>query len=121
MDRGADIHAKGNGNYGSSILHSVTMPMPARVCKMLIQFGADINAQNQCGQTPLICAASVGNYECAKILIEHGADIHVKNISEKTALQEAEKRMRTGAYAHHHEAREGCEKIAALLREHGAK
>ncbi len=117
MDRGADIHAKSDN--GSSILDS--MITSVEICKMLLQFGADINARGKMGWTPLIYAAIQGEYETAKILIEHGADIHVKDVYGETALQIAENQVWDDNDDYQRKARKGCEKIAALLREHGAK
>tara|TARA_B100001971_G_scaffold193308_1_gene198254 strand:- start:514 stop:2172 length:1659 start_codon:yes stop_codon:yes gene_type:complete len=125
MDRGADIHAK--GDFDNSVLHEVGVP--DEVYHMLLQFGADLNARNQVGFTPLIAQAAAGKYEKCKTLIEHGADIHAKSEYGETALRAAEKlllgftmraaenRQWDGNEDH---VREGCEKIAALLRAHGA-
>ena len=86
LDRGADIHTK--CDHGTSILHGANLLSPD-VCQMLIQFGADIDARSEQGETPLIRAAGSGKYELAKILIEHGADIQVRPEHGKTALEKA--------------------------------
>ena len=117
MDRGADIHAK--DLHERSILHASEFLNPD-VCKMLIQFGADIDARSEQGQTPLICAAKSGEYEVAKILIESGADIHVSPEHGRTALEEARDHRFYGVSAWEGKLRDGCAKIAALLHEHGA-
>ena len=117
MDRGADIHAK--GLHERSILHASEFLNPD-VCKMLIQFGADIDARSEQGQTPLICAARSGGYEVAKILIESGADIHVSPEHGRTALEEARDHRFYGVSAWEGKLRDGCAKIAALLHEQGA-
>jgi ankyrin repeat protein len=88
---------------------------------MLIQFGADIDARSEQGETPLIRAAGSGKYELAKILIEHGADIQVRPEHGKTALEKAKDHGYYGVSAWMGKPREGCAKIAQLLREHGAK
>jgi ankyrin repeat protein len=121
MDRGADIHTK--CDHGTSILHphSLSLSLDVEVYKMLIQFGADLNACNHVGQTPLIRAAVLGEYELAKILIEHGADIQMRPEHGKTALEEAKDHGYYGVSAWMGKPREGCAKIAQLLREHGAK
>jgi len=121
IDQGADIHAK--GLHGRSILHGFKKHganLNPDVCKMLIQFGADIDARSEQGQTPLICAAQSGKYEVARILIESGADIHVSPEHGRTALEEARDHRFYGVSASEVKARDGCAKIAALLHELGA-
>ena len=42
--------------------------------KLLLEHGADPNARQQMGYTPLHSAASRGDIEMAKLLLRHGAD-----------------------------------------------
>ena len=44
--------------------------------KQLLDDGADINEEDECGKTPLWIACRNGEYECAKLLIERGADLN---------------------------------------------
>ena len=119
MDRGADIHA--TDKFQQNALHYSSSLKP-NVCEMLIQFGIAIDAVSQVGgETPLIRAASMGNYKIAKILIEHGADIHLKSGSGDTALDVAlNNNWKDSDDPGHVGPAKGCEKIAALLRRHGA-
>ena len=52
----------------------------------LVKFGADINAKNSSGSTPLITLCREGNIQAAGILIENGADMTIKDGSGKKAL-----------------------------------
>jgi len=114
MDRGADIHAKDNSN--NSILHETGLPV--EIYQMLIQFGADLNAQNKIGHTPLFAQAGAGKYEKCKILIECGADIHLKSGLGDTALHVAlNNHWKDSDEPGHVGPAKGCEKIAQLLRE----
>ena len=114
MDRGADIHAKDNSN--NSILHETGLPV--EIYQMLIQFGADLNAQNKIGHTPLIALAAAGKFEKCKILIECGADIHLKSGLGDTALHVAlNNHWKDSDEPGHVGPAKGCEKIAQLLRE----
>jgi len=53
------------------------------VAKALIEEGADVNIRNNDGNTPLMKNFSV---EAAKLLVAAGADVHAKNHEGKTAL-----------------------------------
>ena len=75
--------------------------------RLLLEHGADINAQNRVGRTPLHRASFNGALEAVRLLLEHGADVEAKNIVGETALQEAADR--------------GHDNVVKLLREHGAK
>ncbi|PKM82825.1 MAG: hypothetical protein CVU88_03045 [Firmicutes bacterium HGW-Firmicutes-13] len=46
---------------------------------LLIQEGADINAEDEYGDTPLHHAVTLGKTRIAKILIENGADLNARN------------------------------------------
>lgn len=55
-----------------------------KILKLLIDKGADINARNNMGMTPLMHYALKGEERFVKILLEHGADINAR--SEMTAF-----------------------------------
>jgi ankyrin repeat protein len=57
--------------------------------RSLLRAGADVNARDTNGDTPLIVAAFHGLSETAKILLEQGADLNAKNDIGNTALMEA--------------------------------
>ena len=61
---------------------------PERVWQ-LIQAGADVNAKNEYGWTPLMIAAIENTPEVLKVLIEAGADVNAKNKDGVTALMPA--------------------------------
>mmetsp|Transcript_24948 Transcript_24948/g.61297 ORF Transcript_24948/g.61297 Transcript_24948/m.61297 type:complete len:176 (+) Transcript_24948:642-1169(+) len=60
--------------------------------RLLIENGADVNAAERTGATPLIAAASSGHVECARLLIQNGADVDVTPPTESTALSTAAKK-----------------------------
>ncbi|MEQ8186621.1 MAG: ankyrin repeat domain-containing protein [Candidatus Eremiobacterota bacterium] len=55
------------------------------VMELLLSSGADINARNKDGETPL-CRAAVSYKEASELLISRGADIHSRNNSLWTVL-----------------------------------
>jgi hypothetical protein len=77
------------------------------VLRLLLEHDADINVQNQAGQTPLQWASMNGALEVVRLLLEHGADVEAMDNDGKTALQVA--------------AEEGHDEVVELLREHGAR
>jgi len=56
------------------------------IVKLLIKAGADINAKNEYGDTPLIVASRYNQMDIVKLLIKAGADINIKNKGGNTAL-----------------------------------
>ena len=58
----------------------------ANIIKLLVEFGAKVDARNARGSTPLIFAVAQRNLEAIKILIELGADINAKNAIGNTPL-----------------------------------
>jgi ankyrin repeat protein len=73
---------------GSMFLPSSTRPL--EIAKLLIEKGADVNAQSKNGTTPLMVAATHNNPPMIGLLIESGADVALKNKQGKTAAEVAE-------------------------------
>ena len=57
--------------------------------KRLIKKGADVNAKNENGKTPLNIAVVLGYVEIAQLLIKKGADVNAKDIYGRTPLHNA--------------------------------
>jgi ankyrin repeat protein len=78
------------------------------MCLFLLNHGADINAREGNGLTPLHLAVIHNNYKLTKLLLEHGAKVNVKDYKYGlTPLQMA--------------ASNDYDEIVALLRKYGAK
>ena len=75
--------------------------------RLLLEHGADVNAANRDGQTPLHEASFYGALEDVRLLLEHGVDVEAKNIHGNTALQVAVEEER--------------DEVVKLMREHGLK
>ena len=70
---------------GSTILH-ISATTSNATTDLLIKRGANVNALNRENSTPIIKAASVNNFKCAKTLMEAGADLNVVNNSGNNIL-----------------------------------
>jgi ankyrin repeat protein len=62
--------------------------------RLLISYGADVNARCEDNSTALMRAANCGKREVVELLLAHKADINVKDVLGRTALDHA----RTGRY-----------------------
>lgn len=71
------------------LFHAVLSPDPATRISELMRDGADINAKNTFGETPLHWAVCDGNTAIATLLIEKGANINAKNTFGDTPLHKA--------------------------------
>ena len=72
---------------GITLLHTASKTRNAEMVAMLIREGADINAVNEDGETPLHGAmATRRNYDTARLLIENGADLSNRAIDGRTPL-----------------------------------
>ena len=80
---------------------------PRGGCPPLLGAGADINAADEEGWTPLHYTALENKPEVAKVLLANGAQVNVRDKDGKTAL----------AFARSWDHRE----MEALLRQHGAE
>ena len=77
---------------------------PSKV-KQLIASHADVNVQDNYGNTPLYNAIYGNSSPSVKALVEHGAHVNVKNNDGKTPLDEARGRPEIEAYLEAHGAR----------------
>ena len=58
----------------------------ADTVRLLIEHGADVNAQDEAYTTPLHLASSLGIFEIVQLLIDHGADVTAQDRMHKTPL-----------------------------------
>ena len=67
----------------------VSKNVDASKIKYLIERGADVNAKEEYGNTPLHWASIENHIELAKLLIERGADVNAKRNDGETPLHQA--------------------------------
>jgi uncharacterized protein len=88
LDSGADVHAR-EQMTSFSALELAAMGEHTEVIRALLQKGANVDARDRVGYTPLIRAAQAGHAEALKLLLEKGADPNAKQSAGLTALMEA--------------------------------
>jgi ankyrin repeat protein len=94
IEKGADVEALLGGKKGEdfpSPLHLALYRAKPDIAKMLIEAGADVNAKNKSGLTPLMRAALSEQVEIVRLLIARGADVNAREDGGKTALKYAKK------------------------------
>ena len=89
------------------LIHEATWDGNIESVKQQLAAGADVNAKNKYGWTPLLITAGEGHKELVELFIAKGADVNAKTNLEGTPLDQAIGR-------NHPE-------IADLLRKHGGK
>ena len=74
LDRGAALHARAVPFGTPMPLHSAVAGNHASAVRVLLEAGADPNAEQTSGWRPLHSAAQHGNLEIVRLLLQHGAD-----------------------------------------------
>jgi ankyrin repeat protein len=76
--------------HGQTLLHRACLEhKPTERLKLLIDAGADIDARNEIGQTPLHLAARAHNHDALRVLLSEGADLGALDNTGTTALDAA--------------------------------
>jgi ankyrin repeat protein len=90
MDSGAGIGSatdkESRTSKGATSLHIAASEDNAEGARILIEFGAQINARGHFGYTALNTAARNKAINTAKLLIDHGADLSIGSQSNNTPL-----------------------------------
>ncbi|KAH7487054.1 hypothetical protein FOMA001_g5725 [Fusarium oxysporum f. sp. matthiolae] len=90
LKRGANVEAK--GPMGDSLLHRAAKRQRSKaILETILSYGADINARDDGGETPLLNAARWASDDEVELLIRRGADINIRNRHSETCLHLAVK------------------------------
>ena len=88
LDRGADLHDR--GDYDSEVLFiASTCTYSSRMTELLLRSGADPNATDRDGCTPLYDVARTYRLDVLETLIRGGADVNFRAPDESTPLHSA--------------------------------
>lgn len=91
INNNADVSIK--DMYGDTVLHTATMThVPTSILRQLLFAGADVNARNKVGVTPIAIAIENNVTEHVQFYAENGADINTKDTNGETPLTLALKR-----------------------------
>lgn len=71
---------------GVPLLHAAAQNGACEAMAWLISRGAQVNARDAEGSTPLIQAAASGSVSAVKLLLQHGADLHMRDTSGRSAV-----------------------------------
>jgi hypothetical protein len=103
LERGADVHAVARNPMRVQALHAAVAdkqePLALEIAGVLLGAGADANARQQGGFTPLHAAAQNGHARLADLLLACGADADAATEDGRTAAQLAEEHGHAGVAA----------------------
>ena len=89
IEHGADVMAVTSTRSQKSVLHVAASNSTAGTIDVLVEAGANIEARDGFGGTPLHEAASKLSTKAATALLEHGADVNAQDRGESTPLHSA--------------------------------
>jgi ankyrin repeat protein len=86
LARGASPNLAARNPMKVAAIHAACAAGSLGIARALIEAGADVNAVQQAGYTPLHAAAMTGRIDLAKLLLDRGADPSAKADDGRTAL-----------------------------------
>ena len=89
LERGADVAVPARNEMKVQPLHAAVASRNREPVAMLLDRGADPNARQQIGYTPLMGAAGAGKEDLVDLLLAHGAEMALSSDEGKTAADVA--------------------------------
>jgi ankyrin repeat protein len=86
LARGGEVNIPSRNAFGVTALHAALAGASPDIAKSLIAAGADVNAVQQDGVTPIHEAAAIGNVELVQLLLDHGADPLTRDDKQRAAV-----------------------------------
>jgi len=86
LEKGADPNIASNNDFKVAPLHSAAAISQIEIVNILLQNGANVNAQQSSGVTALHSAAHNGATKIVKLLLKNGADKTAKTKDGKSVL-----------------------------------
>jgi len=86
LGHGAAVNSASRNSQHVMPLHGAVAHRHTEIARRLIEHGADVNAEQKGGFTPLQEAAHSGQLEMAQLLLDHGANVSSRNAAGKSAL-----------------------------------
>ena len=86
LDAGAEVNSASRNPQQVMPLHSSVASHSLDITRVLLEHGADVNAVQQDGYTPLLEAAQAGELEILELLLQYGADPLGRREDGQTAL-----------------------------------
>ena len=79
MEDMTDAEAVNSEDEGDMTLHEASEDGDEKKVDQFLKNGADVNAKDEYGYTPLSCAASRGHEKVVELLLKNKADIKARN------------------------------------------
>lgn len=92
LGRDADVGQRAGNPMQVQALHAAMVAADADIVRALLDAGADADARQQGGITPLMAAAGGGSDELVRLLVEAGADPQLRDDAGRTAADLARAR-----------------------------
>jgi len=86
LDAGAEVNSASRNSQRVMPIHSSVASHSLDITRTLLENGADVNAVQQDGYTPLLEAAQAGELETLELLLQYGADPAARREDGQTAL-----------------------------------
>ena len=110
LRNGAEVNKMGCESPNRTPLMIAAYEGKANLAKLLVEYGADVNAKDHLGDTALMWAANSGHLNVVEFLVEHGANVNAAAIGPIYA----------GSTALIYASERGHVKVVKFLIKHGA-